>query len=269
MDWIDLFCGSEGTLGVILEAEVTLLPIPAEIFAGVIFFPSDEDALNAVDAWRPVPGLNMIEYADRNSLEMLRTRYPEIPRNAQAALLIEAEGDEIEAWEQRLHQQNALTEASWFAASPKDRERFRAFRHSLPELVVETLRRRGFMNMGTDYAVPIPQNRAMLAFYRRRLDAELPGHYIIFGHIGDAHLHVNMLPATQAEVDIATTLLKEFATHSVSLGGTVSAEHGLGKRKASLLPIQYSPEHLAAMRQVKSRLDPHWLLGRNTLFAPT
>ena len=269
MDWVDLFCGSEGTLGVTLEAEVALLPIPAEVFAGVIFFEADEDALAAVSAWRSVPALNMMEYADRNALEMIRVRYPEIPRNAAAALLIEADGDDVEAWETRLEQAHALIEASWFAVSPKDRERFRIFRHTLPELVIETMRRRGFLNMGTDYAVPIDKNQAMLDFYRQRLDAELPGHYVIFGHIGDAHLHVNMLPATDAQVATATQLLKEFATHAVSLGGTVSAEHGLGKRKASLLPIQYTPEHLEAMKQVKSRFDPHWLLGRNTLFAPS
>ena len=269
MDWIDLFCGSEGTLGVTLEAEVALLPIPNEVFAGVIFFASDAAALAAVANWRDVPALNMIEYADRNSLEMIRVRYPEIPRNAAAALLIEADGDDVEAWETRLEQSHALIEASWFAVSSKDRERFRIFRHTLPELVIETMRRRGFMNMGTDYAVPIDKNQAMLDFYRQRLDAELPGHYIIFGHIGDAHLHVNMLPATEAQAAIATQLLKEFATHAVSLGGTVSAEHGLGKRKASLLPLQYTPQQLEAMKQVKSRFDPHWLLGRNTLFAPT
>jgi FAD/FMN-containing dehydrogenase len=54
MDFIDLFCGSEGTLGVILEAELELLPIPAELFSAVIFFGSDEDALDAVDEWRPI-----------------------------------------------------------------------------------------------------------------------------------------------------------------------------------------------------------------------
>lgn len=268
MDWIDLFCGSEGTLGVTLEAEVALLPIPAEIFSGVIFFASDDDALDAVTAWRGIPGLNMLEYADRGSIEMIRSRYPEIPRNAAAMLLLEAEGDDVDAWEQRLEQFHALTEASWFAVGAKDRERFRKLRHALPEAVVETMRQRGFLNMGTDYAVPINQNRAMLSFYRQRLNAELPGHYIIFGHIGDAHVHVNMLPATQQQVTVATGLLKEFAMHAVSLGGTVSAEHGLGKRKASLLPLQYTPEQIEAMRRVKARFDPYWLLGRNTLFAP-
>ena len=106
----------------------------------------------------------------------------------------------------------------------------------------------------------------MLAYYRRRLDQELPNGYVIYGHIGDAHVHVNMLPASQREADIATALLKEFAVHAVELGGAVSAEHGLGKRKAYLLGLQYSPSEIAAMIDVKRRLDPYWLLGRGNLF---
>ena len=198
---------------------------------------------------------------------MLRGRYSEIPREAQAALLIEAEGEDVDAWEARLDEHHALIEASWFAVETRDRERFRAFRHAMPELVVETMRRRGFMNMGTDYAVPLNRDREMLAYYRKRLEAELPDRYVIFGHLGDAHLHVNMLPATQEEADTATRLLKEFAAHAVELGGTVSAEHGLGKRKASLLPLQFSEEQIEAMRRVKRRFDPQWLLGRGTLFS--
>jgi FAD/FMN-containing dehydrogenase len=268
MDWIDLFCGSEGTLGVTLEAEVDLLPIPAELFAGVIFFSDDDAALDAVARWRSVGELRMLEYADRRSLELLRLRYPEIPLAANAALLIEAEGDDIDAWETRLEESHALIDASWFAIDAKDRERFRLFRHAMPEVVGEVLRRRGFLNMGTDYAVPLHRDRDMLAYYRERLEAELPNSYVIFGHLGDAHLHVNMLPATQAEADTATSLLKEFAAHAVALGGTVSAEHGLGKRKASLLPLQFSEEHIEAMRKVKRHLDPLWLLAPGTLFGP-
>jgi FAD/FMN-containing dehydrogenase len=266
MEWIDLFCGSEGTLGVILEAELALLPIPASVFAGVIFFPSDEQALDAVEAWRPVGELRMIEYVDRNSLNLLLERYPEIPAPAKAALLIEAEGDDVDAWEKRLASAGALTDASWFATTMKDRERFREFRHALPEMVIAKVVPGGFLKMGTDYAVPISRNREMLAYYRRRLEAELPGRYVIYGHIGDAHVHVNILPTNQAEASSASQLLTEFAKQAVALGGTVSAEHGLGKRKAGLLSLQYAPEHIQAMRDVKTRMDPEWLLGRGTLF---
>ena len=128
------------------------------------------------------------------------------------------------------------------------------------------MRRRGFLNMGTDYAVPLDRDREMMAFYRQRLEEELPERYIIFGHLGDAHLHVNMLPATQAEAEKATQMLKEFAVHAVELGGTVSAEHGLGKRKASLLGLQFSEAEIAEMRRVKRLLDPQELLGRGTIF---
>ena len=266
MEWVDLFCGSEGTLGVTLEAEVALLPVPKHLLSGVVFFGSDDDALDAVGRWRSVPELRMLEYADRPSLDLIRSRYPEIPRAAQAALLIEAEGDDLDAWEQRLEETHALIEASWFGLEAKDRERFRAFRHAFPEAVVETNRKRGFMNMGTDYAVPLDRDREMLRYYRERLEAELPGRYVIYGHLGDAHLHLNILPTTAEEAEKATRMLREFAAQAVKLGGTVSAEHGLGKRKAGLLTLQYTPEQIEAMRAVKRRFDPHELLGRGTLF---
>jgi FAD/FMN-containing dehydrogenase len=267
MEYIDLFCGSEGTLGVVLEAELALLPLPSELFTGVIFFGGDSEALDAVDAWRSVSGLRMLEYVDRNSLDLIGGRYPDIPSSAGAALLIDAEGHvDVDAWDARLTAAQALTDESWFAVNAADRERFRKLRHSLPELVNATVLQRGFLKMGTDYAVPLHRNREMLVYYRQRLEAELPGHYVIYGHIGDAHPHVNMLPASQREAEIASGFLKEFAARAVELGGTVSAEHGLGKRKAYLLPLQYAPEHIEAMMAVKRRFDPHWLLGRETLF---
>ena len=115
-------------------------------------------------------------------------------------------------------------------------------------------------------SVPLAKNREMLAYYTERLEAELPGHYVIYGHIGDAHVHVNMLPPTPAQTETASALLKEFAAKAVSLGGTVSAEHGLGKRKAGMLSLQYAPEQIEAMKAVKRRLDPLWLLGQGNLF---
>jgi FAD/FMN-containing dehydrogenase len=120
--------------------------------------------------------------------------------------------------------------------------------------------------MGTDHAVPIAHNREMLEYYRRRLEAEFPDRYVIFGHIGDAHLHVNMLPSPE-DAERASALLAEFARRAVALGGTVSAEHGLGRRKAHLLAVQYAPDQLARMRAVKRRLDFDNLLGRGVLWA--
>jgi FAD/FMN-containing dehydrogenase len=88
MDWVDLFVGSEGTLGIVLEAELALLPLPDDLLTGVIFFGDDDRALEAVDAWRPFAGLRMLEYFDRGSLDLLRPRFADVPR-AGAALLVE------------------------------------------------------------------------------------------------------------------------------------------------------------------------------------
>lgn len=270
MDMLDLFVGSEGTLGVITEAEVRLLPAPKELLAGVVFFESDESALNAVDAWRTIEGLRMLEYVDAGSLDLIRSSYPDIPRSASTALLIEqeiAEEAEYDQWDARLKESRALIEASWFAASDVDRERFRRFRHALPEAVNDLVRRRGVLKMNTDFAVPFEKNREMIAIYRATLEREFPGQYVIFGHIGDAHVHVNILSNSEEESERAKNAITEFARQAAALGGTVSAEHGLGKRKAHLLKIQYTPDQIEAMRAVKRRFDPYWLLGQGTLFA--
>jgi len=259
MDWIDLFAGSEGTLGIVTEAEVRLLKKPADVLAGVVFFPGDNAAFDAVDAWRKLEGLRMIEYFDRNSLDFLRQRHPEKPRDSGAALLIEQENGDIDFWVEH------VPEDSWFAASDRDRERFRRFRHALPELVNDTMRRRGFLKLNSDYAVPLDRNREMLAHYHARL-REQALDYVIFGHLGDAHVHVNILPNSEAEFQAGQNLMLDFARHAVSLGGTVSAEHGLGKRKAHLLKLQYNENQIEAMKEVKRRLDPNWLLNPGNLF---
>jgi FAD/FMN-containing dehydrogenase len=239
------------------------------VLGGVIFFPSDEAAVDAVERWRGTASPRMLEYFDAPSLALLRRRFPEVPLAARAAILFEQELEadedpEVDAWVTRIEDSEALADDSWIALTPRDRERFRHFRHSLPELVNDTVRQSGALKMNSDYAVPLGRNREMLAFYRQRLEAEFPGRYVIFGHIGDAHVHVNIF-SDPADPGHASDLLLEFARHAVALGGTVSAEHGLGKRKAHLLKLQYSPEHLEAMRAVKQRFDPQGILGRGTL----
>ncbi len=270
MDYLDLFIGSEGTLGVVTEVEVALLDLPEKLFTGVVFFESDDAALDAVDAWRPIPGLRMLEYVDGGSLEMVRRKFSGVPASARAALLTEqevAENEEVEdVWLNRLRASGALIEGSWFATSAADRERFRQFRHALPEAVNDLARKRGLTTISTDFAVPVSRNREMLRFYRHKLDHEYSGQWVIFGHIGDAHVHVNFLPANDEEWKSAARLATQFARKSVELGGTVSAEHGLGKRKREFLPLQFSADQIEKMKAVKRTLDPLWLLGRGNLF---
>ena len=236
----------------------------------MVFFGGDEAALDAVEAWRGASPARMFEYMDRASLDLLRMRVPEIPREAGAAILIEQELEseedpEVDRWLERIEAADALAEESWFGFSAADRERFRVFRHTLPELVNDTVRRGGVMKMNTDYAVPLERNREMLAYYRKRLDEEFPGRYVLFGHIGDAHVHANLFSSPE-DPQHATEVLLDLARKAVELGGTVSAEHGLGKRKAHLLALQYGNGEIEGMKAVKRRLDPRGILGQGTLF---
>ena len=76
MEWIDLLSGSEGTLGIVTDVELSLLPEPAVILSGIIFFPADEYALDAVEEWRPLAELRLLEYVDAAGLDLLRPAYP-------------------------------------------------------------------------------------------------------------------------------------------------------------------------------------------------
>lgn len=271
IDWVDLLSGSEGTLGVITEAKLTLLPIAPAILSGVVFFSSDEDALNAAEAWRPLQRLRLLEYVDNASLDMVRPAHGDLPISAKAALLVEQDlsseqDQEVDNWVDRLDRHNALGEQSWFGFSAADRERFHMFRHSLAAIVVERTRHNGFPKLGTDFAVPVNRFRELLAFYRSRCEATVPGKYVIYGHIGDANVHLSVLPDTAEEAHAGKTLMLEFARKAVSLGGTVAAEHGIGKMKRDLLRLMYSEDEIEAMKSIKRRLDPEWLLGQGVIF---
>lgn len=255
MDWIDLIAGSEGTLAVVLRAELQLLPAPECLAAAVLLFGNEDDVAHSVALCQREPSLRMLEYLDANSLRMLG-------ESAGAALIVESESPE---WLEAVSLPG-LRDDSWMAASAHDRERFRAFRHALPERVNSRVRRNGFQKLGSDFAVPLEHGPAMTALYHAELSRRFPGQYVLFGHIGDAHLHANILPETKEQDAAGRALLLDLARHAVSLGGTVSAEHGLGKRKANLLPVQYGQDAIHAMLAVKRRLDPHLLLGRGNIF---
>ena len=272
LEWVDLLAGSEGTLGIISEAELQLLPEPAAILSGVVFFRDDETALDAVDAWRDLPELRLLEFMDGMALRLLRSSYPDIPGHAEAALLVEqnltGEDDpEVEAWLDRLADQGALGDESWFGFRAADRERFRQLRHTLPSTLVERVRRNGYPKFGTDFAVPIARHRELHEQYKKRCGELFPGQHTVFGHVGDANNHVNLLPETADQAKRGEDLIDEFAGYVIGLGGTVAAEHGIGKTKTGLLEMMYAPEEIDAMREVKRRLDPDWLLGRGTIFA--
>ena len=82
-----------------------------------------------------------------------------------------------------------------------DRERFREFRHALPETVLGMVQKHKLMSLISDFAVPIDKHRQMLSYCRQRLSEAYTGRYVVYGHVGDGHYHINLLPSTQAEFE--------------------------------------------------------------------
>jgi D-lactate dehydrogenase (cytochrome) len=98
-------------------------------------------------------------------------------------------------------------------------------------------------------------------------DLEYAGlEYVIFGHIGNNHVHVNILPQSLQDYAEGKRLYLDWARRVVAMGGSVSAEHGIGKLKTGMLEIMYGPEGVDAMRSVKQVFDKAGLLNRGTLF---
>ena len=89
---------------------------------------------------------------------------------------------------------------------------------------------------------------------------------MIFGHIGNNHVHVNIIPRTLAEYDAGKALYLTWAREVIRRGGSVSAEHGIGKLKVALLREMYGDTGIAEMRAVKACFDPDGLLNRGNLF---
>jgi D-lactate dehydrogenase (cytochrome) len=87
----------------------------------------------------------------------------------------------------------------------------------------------------------------------------------LFGHIGDGHLHLNILPRSVEEFNHAKLLYDEFVSISLQLGGTLSAEHGVGKLKAHYLVKMYGKEGIEQMLNIKKVFDPKLILNRGNL----
>jgi D-lactate dehydrogenase (cytochrome) len=272
MDAIDLFIGSEGTLGVICEIEARLVPKPQGLLSGVVFFAKEADVLAFVaDAKRGAVDARALEFFDVESLNFLRQKYPEIPAEAAGAIFFEQETTDLteesilNKWLALLEKHNAFAD-SWFATGEQDWAKLREFRHQLPVLMNEWFARYRQRKVSTDMAVPDEAFPGLFDLYKRTLRRS-GLRYTIFGHIGDNHVHVNILPRDDDEAARARDLYVQFLKYAASVGGTLSAEHGIGKLKRDYLRLFYSDAQLREMAALKKHFDPHGILGRGNIFA--
>jgi D-lactate dehydrogenase (cytochrome) len=283
LDAIDIFIGSEGTLGVITECELSLTAKHEGFFSGIVFFRDQADLLKFVDAAKALSfqtrsanteigvDASLLEYFDANSLKFIHEKFPETPENMAGAIFFEqettaeTEDELLEKWNELLEKHSADVDRSWFTTTEGDAERLREFRHALPVAVNERVVRNGQKKIGTDMSVPDDKFANFLKFYKDTFDRS-GLEYVVFGHIGDNHLHANLLPKNADEAIKAKHLYGRCVAQAIMLGGTVSAEHGIGKLKRHYLYVMMGERYLNEMAEIKRAFDPKGILGRGNMF---
>ncbi len=283
MDVIDLFIGSEGTLGIITQIKLKLLEKPGSLLSAVVFFEHENDALDFITEARNKSyetrknmtelGLDAmgLEYFDKNSLDFLREDFSQIPSGYEAAVWFEQDcttGEYesiLEKWITLLRKHNANPDVSWIAESETDRKKFHEFRHAISAKVNEFINKNNFRKVGTDTAVP-DKNFNDFYFYSKRLAMESGIKFVIYGHFGNSHLHLNLLPANDAQFRKAKFIYKQILNKAVELKGTISAEHGIGKLKREYLLEMFGEENIRKMARLKKCIDPYLILGIGNLF---
>ena len=199
--------------------------------------------------------------------------YPNIPSSAEAAIWFEQEAEKefedklIEKWMSLAESCNADLENSWFAVNESERRIFKDFRHAISWKITEYISRHGIRKVGTDTAVP---NKHFAEYYEysKNLVRKEKIKYIAYGHIGDSHLHINMLPQDEDEYKRAKDIYKKLCNKAVDLDGTISAEHGIGKLKREHLLNMYGEDNIRQMAGLKRSLDPGLILSPGNIIDP-
>ena len=272
-DPVDWFVGSEGTLGVVVEAELSLLPLPAHVVGLAIPFGTEQDALGFVVAAREAAaalGVRCLEYMDGEALAIARASGGGEGLPAAGALVYAeaATGDDAEPpldlW-LALAERNRANgdDLRAFEGDPALRMA-RRLRHAVPAYMNArgaAYRAAGGRKVSTDWAVPFRRLGEAVTLARQIAATRGAAQPVVYGHAGNGHPHQNFIARDADELMRTEAAVEETLRAVLAMGGTVSAEHGIGKLKRRWLPLQMTPVQLAAMRAVKRELDPDGLLA--------
>lgn len=270
-DLTHLIVGSEGTLGIITQVILRLIPKPPVQATLRATFPSVEAAVQAVInviRARVVPAA--VELIDGDSLEAA-AQYLQVrslaPQGTAAMLLLEVDGVPPAVEEEAGRVEQACREAGTTeilrARDEAERQELWRVRRELSR----SLKMITPLKYNHDVVVPkgrIPELFALVGELREEFRLRIP----CFGHAGDGNIHVNIMvdPNDEAEIARAHQAERRLFAGVVSLEGSISGEHGIGFAKAPFLGLELSPDAIAVMKRVKQAFDPHNLLNPGKIF---
>jgi glycolate oxidase len=265
-----LFVGSEGTLGVVTEIVLRLVPLPRERSTAQAAFPSLEQATEAVTAILTAGLLpTALEVMDATTIGLVEDHMAiGLPRDAEAILIVECDGSDAAAVQAEIERVGEVARACGAAAVRVAADAAaRAALWEARRAISPALGRARPNKLGEDIVVPRSQLVAMVR-RARAISAEVGLPIPVFGHAGDGNLHPNILfdrriPGELERVERAAAAIFRAA---IELGGTLSGEHGVGSLKREFMEEALSAEAVWAMRAIKQALDPNGILNPGKLF---
>jgi D-lactate dehydrogenase (cytochrome) len=295
MDPIDLFIGSEGTLGVVVAATLRVIPRPRRCLV-LLRCEGDEQAIaitaalraDAREAWQGRGALDVaaIEYMDERALRAVpdeafaRAGVLRPPAGSVLLLLQVETGSDDEAPLERLAAllgAHGVTDDPRIAGPDDERgaQRLLDLREAVPasvNAIVAAAKSRvdpGIHKTAGDMIVPFDRLADSIALYRSLFEARGLD-YAIWGHVSDGNLHPNVVPRSMDDVERGHDAILEMARGVMAMGGAPLAEHGVGRSalKQRLLRELYGEDGIEQMRAVKHALDPAWKLAPGVLFEP-
>lgn len=264
-DLIQLVVGSEGTLGIVTEATLRILPLPEKSAVVVAYFKDVSTAAKAVNAVlrRVIP--SAIEILDKKSIEAVNRYLPSLNLpQAEAALYFEVDGSEQEVERQmevivdacRMHG----GETEW-TSDPKEKEKLLAGRETVGGAIMNVDRRRVRVYKAEDVCVPIAQlPRFVEEVHHISEKYGIP--VCIYGHAGDGNCHSGIMidPTSREEWERMRKMAGEIYELAVKLGGNISGEHGIGLLRAGYMAGIHG-KALDIMKKIKEAFDPQGILN--------
>jgi FAD/FMN-containing dehydrogenase len=272
-DPVDWFIGSEGTLGIVVDIELGLLPLPDQVVGLAIPFTTEQDALAFVVAARGSGAVHprCLEFFDVRALAIARHAESTPNWAADAAAFVYVEeapppgtAPALDEWLALAEHHGALTDDVNVYEGESALREARRVRHAVPATMNErgSLRRpHGGRKVSTDWAVPYPRLGEMLARARGLADSAKIEQAVTYGHAGNGHPHQNFIAHDGDELRTIEGVVEATLREVIAMGGTVAAEHGIGKIKRRWLPMQMTPLQVRTMTAVKRELDPAGILA--------
>jgi len=261
-DLAGLLCGSEGTLGIVTEVRLRLVPAPAQRLVALLAFASAAAAVAALPTFRAIVAVQALEVVPGAGLALVADHLgtaPPLDPPPPWALLVELAGDDdpAPALTAAIEQLGGAVRGSAVAADEAGALRLWRWRDSLTEAIAA---------VGLAHKADVTLPAAHLARFLDEVPAVVAevapeARTWAFGHLGDGNVHVSVV-GPPAEDPAALDAVYE---RVLALGGSVSAEHGVGRAKRSWMARQRGPEAVEAMRAIKAALDPDAILNPGVL----